>query len=291
MDSILKIQTYFLQQSSDLLLERKRVLLGTEALHALAVAVHEELLEIPSDALPPIDQHPHLGHLPLRLLEEAVERGLRVAVDVDLREQLELCQFGLGKRLDLVVGTRLLLAELVAGEGEDLEAFRLIPLVQFFQLFVVDFSDGSFGRHVHYQDDLAAVVAERHVLALDVFYREVVEGAGTGAVSPSASKMGAPDAGAAGADIAGTGGGICGGVVGHGSLHARVAGAHDAAGDEDECEQARPHHVLEADMFQALMQANGEERDDAERQQRLPHAAAMAPPVGQMRPDVERELE
>jgi len=270
MDSILKIQTYFLQQSSDLLLERKRVLLGTEALHALAVAVHEELLEIPSDALPPIDQHPHLGHLPLRLLEEAVERGLRVAVDVDLREQLELCQFGLGKRLDLVVGTRLLLAELVAGEGEDLEAFRLIPLVQFFQLFVVDFSDGSFGRHVHYQDDLAAVVAERHVLALDVFYREVVEGARNGCRLAIRQQDGRPRRRRRWCRYRGHRRRHLRRRVGHGSLHARVAGAHDAAGDEDECEQARPHHVLEADMFQALMQANGEERDDAERQQRLP---------------------
>ena len=70
--------------------------------------------------------------------EEFVERVGIVAVYLYLLEARELCsvvQFA--EVVDALVGSRGLLAKLVAGEVENLEALAVILLIEFLQLFVL----------------------------------------------------------------------------------------------------------------------------------------------------------
>ena len=83
----------------------------------LAVLADEELLKVPLDALQ--------AHEAGLLLLHPLPHGLRaVAVDLGLAEHLvgDLVAED-AEVLDLLVGARVLAAELVAGEGEDLEVF------------------------------------------------------------------------------------------------------------------------------------------------------------------------
>lgn len=78
----------------------------------------QKLSKVPLDVLA---KHGHEGLIACLLLELDVEGVGIGAVHVHLGEEGELCALALGKGLDLGVGTRLLAAELVAGEPQHSE--------------------------------------------------------------------------------------------------------------------------------------------------------------------------
>lgn len=165
--------------------------------HRLPLLVHDELGEVPLDG---IEQRTALA-----LLQELPQRVRFVPVDVDLREQVKLGSLLVpGEVLDLLVGTRFLVAELVARERQDakacggkmlrtlfkkvqLRATRLFTfrftvfLVQFVQFFVVAAGVATFGRHVDDDEHMAAVALEIHLVTVDVNCAEVVHRGGRGA--------------------------------------------------------------------------------------------------------------
>lgn len=70
--------------------------------------------------------------------EEAVDRVGVLPVDVDFGEHRELDIVGaVSPFLDFSLSARLLASELVAGEGQDLEALCLVLLVELNHFFVV----------------------------------------------------------------------------------------------------------------------------------------------------------
>ena len=86
---------------------------GGEAGDDLAFSVHEELGEVPLDVA---------AELGVALLagQEGVERGLVGGLDGDLAEQVEGgVVLGGAELADLAIRARLLLAEVIGGEGED----------------------------------------------------------------------------------------------------------------------------------------------------------------------------
>src|ERR1035438_4728532 len=83
-----------------------------------------------------------------------------VPVDLDLREQWEVhAVIHLAERLDLLIGTGLLVAELVAGEAKHLQAAVLVLGVKRLQPFVLR-GEPALARGVDDQQDLALVIAE-----------------------------------------------------------------------------------------------------------------------------------
>ena len=74
----------------------------------------------------------------------------------------------LAEALDLVVGAGLLGAELVAGEADDLEVVRVLPLDVLVQLLepAVLGREAALGRGVDDEHDLARVVTQRLLVAL-----------------------------------------------------------------------------------------------------------------------------
>ena len=134
--------------------------------------VHQKLGEIPLDA---VAQQPAA---PLLRLEVLVERRLLGAVHVDLVEDGVLrLEPRARELLDLLVGPGLLAPELVAGERQDFELAALELGVEVGELLVVGGRQAALGRHVHNQQHLAPVLAQLHVVAVDVLDREVVHGA------------------------------------------------------------------------------------------------------------------
>jgi len=103
-----------------------------------------------------------------------------VAVHVDLGEHGERdAVVLLAEGRDLVLGARLLVAELVAREAEDGEALAGVLVVQLLQAFVLRGETALAGR-VHDQDDVADVGAEVLVLAVDRGGVEVTQGGHAG---------------------------------------------------------------------------------------------------------------
>ncbi len=81
----------------------------------------EVLLEVPCDGA---------GDFLVRMArQEPVQRALVVALDGDLGEDVEGSVLLGTKRLDLLVRTRLLVGEVVRGEGQDSKAFVFVALV------------------------------------------------------------------------------------------------------------------------------------------------------------------
>jgi hypothetical protein len=121
----------------------------------LAVLSDQKLLKVPLDPL-----QPHESRL---LVLQPLEHGIRrIAVDVDLAEHGKTdAVVELAELLDLVVGARVLAAELVAREAEDLKVG-----VRGFHVFVELFEalelwrETAFGGRVDDEDDLALEVCE-----------------------------------------------------------------------------------------------------------------------------------
>jgi len=109
----------FLQLCLDRALDRLGLGGAGPAALDLAILADEELLKVPLDALQ--------AHEPGLLLLHPLPDGLWVvAVDLGLAEDL-VGDFVAedAEVLDFFVGARVLAAELVAGEGEDFEVFRV----------------------------------------------------------------------------------------------------------------------------------------------------------------------
>jgi hypothetical protein len=141
--------------------------LRLEARQDLAVFAHQELREVPGDVFVAVR-----GGVPL--LEEPVQVTGAFAVDLDLGEDRKLgAELLPGESQDLVVGPGLLGAELVAGKAEDAEALAAMILVKGTQTCVLG-SESSLAGEVHYQADLALVVAECDRVARGGRHLEIV---------------------------------------------------------------------------------------------------------------------
>jgi len=143
-----------------------------------AVGPDQELGEVPLDLVGAVGVRPDLGD---GLVEAAVGRAevagrlgpqvlvkrMRVgAVDVDLAQHREGDVVGgLAEVLDLGVGARLLLPELIAGEADDLQAPVPVVAVERLQAFVLRRQPALAG-HVHDEQHLALVLAERYLAAV-----------------------------------------------------------------------------------------------------------------------------
>jgi hypothetical protein len=131
---------------------------GREPPHDVPLAVDEELLEVPGD----------VGAVALAwlgVLQDLVEGSGAVAVDLDLGEHREVdVVLRLHELEDLLRGSGLLLAELVARETEDREA--LVVVVERTQTCVLG-RETSIAGDVDDQADLAAVGLEGDVVTGD----------------------------------------------------------------------------------------------------------------------------
>ena len=75
--------------------------------------------------------------------------------------------------MDALVRTRGLLAKLVAGEVEDLEALLMVLLVELLQLLILRSETTARGR-IDDKQDLVGILLEANHLALSVLYREII---------------------------------------------------------------------------------------------------------------------
>jgi hypothetical protein len=138
---------------------------GGEPLDDVALAVDEELLEVPRD----------VGAVTGLRLEPGVQLARPLAVDLDLREQREGAVVLRGRELeDLGVGARLLCTELVAREAQDGEAPVLVVFVERTQTCVLR-GEASSARDVDDEQDLAGVFAEVDRVTRDGRQCEVVD--------------------------------------------------------------------------------------------------------------------
>ena len=130
-----------------------------EAGDDLAVAVHEELLEVPL--------HQAWQDAVLELGELRVERVLVLAPDVGLGCQRERhAEVALAEFDDLGVGPGLLSRELVARDAEDLEALIAELVVQRLEPGVLG-RETALERHVYHQHHLPLEAAKVGLGAVD----------------------------------------------------------------------------------------------------------------------------
>lgn len=98
--------------------------------HGLPLSIHQEFGEVPLDV--------STQHFSLSILEEAVQRSLILAVDIDLGEEREgVWALVLCKGLHFSVAARLLSTKLVAREGQHLKAAGFVFPIELTQFSVV----------------------------------------------------------------------------------------------------------------------------------------------------------
>jgi len=154
------------KQRFDVLGDARRLVGGGIAADDFAVATDQEFGEIPFDRLGADDPR-RFGFQPL------IERRGLVAVDVDLGEQGKAhAEIDLAKAFDLVGAARFLMAELVAGKGEDFKALVAILAPQCLKPLVLP-GKATFRRGVDHQQDFAQLVRERDVLAIGQLRGEI----------------------------------------------------------------------------------------------------------------------
>src|SRR4051794_17542217 len=143
----------------------------------LAVGRDEELLEVPADvAVVAL----HIG----RPGELGIERMAAGAVHVDLLEHRERdAVVERAELLDLVGRARLLAAELVAREPEDGEAAVAVVVVDLLEGGVLR-GEAALRRHIHDQQGLAGVLADRGGLTREGVHGDVVDGHGREGYAP-----------------------------------------------------------------------------------------------------------
>src|SRR6185437_2151559 len=157
-----------LQRPLDVGLERLRRVVRRVARHDVALAIDEELREVPLDRLGPEETR-------LRALEKAIDRRRVLAVDVDLREHRKRhVVVRLAERRDLLVVAGLLRTELIAGKAEHFEPFVAVLAKQRFEALVLR-REAALAGGVHHQDELPLVAIERHRMSSDVVDGEIVE--------------------------------------------------------------------------------------------------------------------
>src|ERR1700722_8846354 len=92
----------------------------------------------------------------------------------NLREQRKLdVVLGGAERSDLSVATRLLAFKVIGRKTQHFKTLSALCLVQTFQPAVLG-REAAFGRHVNYQQDLAAIPREAAVLPVNCFQGNVV---------------------------------------------------------------------------------------------------------------------
>ena len=122
-----------------------RVCQGVPELYDLALLIDEEICEIPGDLS---------GHFLLLVVEFAVFAQILVngvcgrPVHLDLGEHGEPHSVSHGSSLDFLIGARLLVFELVAGERQNLETLVSILLVDLYHPLVVLVSETSLRSYV-----------------------------------------------------------------------------------------------------------------------------------------------
>src|ERR1022692_912129 len=130
----------------------------SETLDDVAFLVHQELREVPLDAI--------AQQATLFALQKLEDRMRVVAVDLDLREQRKVhAVIDLAEGLDLVIGPGLLMAELVARKAEHLQAAVLVLGIKRLQALVLR-REPALAGGVDDQQDLALVIAELLVPAI-----------------------------------------------------------------------------------------------------------------------------
>src|ERR1019366_908664 len=140
------------EQLLDLWLDGRRRCHRRETLYDVALLVHQELGEVPLDAI--------AQQATLFALQKLEDRMRVVAVDLDLREQRKVhAVIDLAGGLDLVIGPGLLMAELVARKAEHLQAAVLVLGIKRLQAFVLRRKSALAGG-VDDQQHLALVIAE-----------------------------------------------------------------------------------------------------------------------------------
>src|ERR1019366_1128405 len=155
------------EQLLDLWLDGRRRRHRGEALHDSSLSVHQELGEVPLDAI--------AQQAALFALQELEDWMRVVAIDLDLREQREVhAVIELTEGLDLVIGARLLMAELIAGKAKHLQAAVFVLGVKRLQAFVLR-REPALAGGVDDQQDLALVIAEFLVPAVVEFCGKIVQ--------------------------------------------------------------------------------------------------------------------
>ena len=139
--------------------------LRAEAANDLAIAVDEELFEVPGD----------VGSITLLRLQPGVQLACAITVDLDLGEHRK-CGVVLrrGELEDLGIGAGLLQTELVTREPENDETGCLVVFVERTQTCVLR-REASIAGEVDDEADLAAVFVEAHRLPRDRRHGDVVE--------------------------------------------------------------------------------------------------------------------
>lgn len=143
----------------------------------LAMTVDNELGKVPRN---------FLGLFPLRVVQLGVvpqvliDGACILPVDIYLGEERELgLVYLFNEGLDLGVAPRLMIHELVAGEGKDLQSLVSILVVQLDKLSIVLARDSSLRRYVHNQDalfPLKDISQSGDVVAVDILGWDVMEG-------------------------------------------------------------------------------------------------------------------
>jgi len=136
---------------------RDGISLRREALHRLSFSINQKLGEVPLDSV---------AHKPGQFILKVLPQWVSVrTIYFDLGEHVKVNSFADRELLDLLIGARLLRAELVAGETKDGQP-RAVFVVKLRQLGVVYGGQTSFGRHVHDQHRAAPVVFHRDIVAI-----------------------------------------------------------------------------------------------------------------------------
>src|ERR1039458_1574519 len=155
------------EQLLDLWLDGRRRCHRRETLYDVSLLVHQELGEVPLDAI--------AQQAALFALQKLEDRMRVVAVDLDLGEQWEVHSvIDLAERFDLVIGARLLMAELVAGKAEHLQAAVFVLGVKRLQTFVLR-REPALAGGVDDQQDLSLVITKFFVSAIVEFCGKIVQ--------------------------------------------------------------------------------------------------------------------
>ena len=122
---------------------------GVPELYDLALLIDEEFCEIPGD----LSSHFLLLVVEFAVFAQILVNGVCVGpVHFDLGEHGEPYSVSHGSSLDFLIGARLLVFELVAGERQNLETLVSILLVDLYHPFVVLVSETSLRSYVDDED-------------------------------------------------------------------------------------------------------------------------------------------
>ncbi len=108
--------------------------------------------------------------------QELIQRRLVVALDGNLGEQIKRnVELVRAEGLDLAVGARLLIAEVVGWEGQDPKALVLVLAIDRLQTGVRGLGEPSLAGYVDDQTDLSTILGQFDVVSVDVLDGEIVE--------------------------------------------------------------------------------------------------------------------